>query len=140
MTYGERIEAHYTKHWSHVVDRGRLFAGPARDATIRPRIVELLTVVAHYHRNGHRLGLGHTVNFGEPWLPGSACTRGLISLPYLDGEALEWLDEPRVRFLWLIPVTDDEVAFKAEHGLDALEERFEAAAFDYLDPLRASVV
>jgi hypothetical protein len=103
-------------------------------------MIELLTIVAHYHRTGRPLGLGHTVNFGEPWLSGSACTRGLISLPYLDGEELEWLDEPRVRFLWLIPITEAEVAFKIQHGLDALEERFEEAAFDYLDPLRASVI
>src|SRR5262245_31575846 len=61
-----------------------LFASsPARDLT------ELLTAVAHYHRTGNPLGIGHTVNFGRPWLPGSLCEFGLLSLPYLDGPSLE---------------------------------------------------
>lgn len=102
-------------------------------------VVELLTVVAHYHRTGHRLGLGHTVNFGRPWLPGSLCTHGLISLPYLDGPRLEWTEDGRVRFLWLIPITPKEVDLKKRAGLDALQEAFEAQQFDYLDPLRPSV-
>jgi len=107
---------------------------------LHEELVELLTVVAHYHRTGARLGLGHTVNFGRPWLPGSRCTFGLISLPYLDGPALEWLVAPRIRFLWLLPITAQEREFKKRHGVDALESLFEEAAFDYLDPLRASVV
>ena len=101
---------------------------------------EILTTVAHYHRNGSTLGLGHSVNFGKPWVPGSSCTHGLLSLPYLDGPTLEWLESPRVRFLWLIPVTPAEVAFKKEHGLEALEQRFEEEQFNYLDPFRRSVV
>ena len=36
-----------------------------------PSIVELLYVTAHFHRTASRLGLGHSVNFGRPWLPGS---------------------------------------------------------------------
>jgi hypothetical protein len=103
-------------------------------------LVELLTVTTDFHRTGHRLGLGHAVNFGRPWVSGSTCTHGLISLPYLDGPDLEWLDCPRVRFLWLIPVTAAEVAYKKELGLEALESRFEEAQLDYLDPFRASVV
>jgi hypothetical protein len=103
-------------------------------------LVELLTVVAHYHRTGRRLGLGHTVNFGRPWLPDSRCTHGLISLPYLDGPRLEWMEDPRVRFLWLIPITPEEAEFKKQNGLEALEERFEAANFDYLDPARPPVL
>lgn len=110
------------------------------DATVADRdLVELLTVIAHFHRTGQRLGLGHTVNFGRPWLLSSPCSYGLVSLPYLDGPALEWLDEPRVRFLWLIPITADERAFKKARGLEALEAQFEAAGFDFLDPARASV-
>lgn len=104
------------------------------------RIVELLTAVAHFHRTRVRLSLGHTVNFGIPWLDGAGAEFGLVSLPYLDGPSFEWLSPPGVRFLWLIPVTKAEVEFKKQHGLDALETRFEAAAFDYLDPFRRSVV
>jgi len=107
---------------------------------VRLELVELLTMVAHYHRTGRRLGLGHTVNFGRPWLEGSQCTRGLVSLPYLDGPALEWHEAPSIRFLWLIPITEAELQFKKQRGLEALEDRFERQQFDYLDPARASVV
>lgn len=106
----------------------------------RAALVEILTAVAHYHRTGSELGLGHSVNFGKPWVDGSECTYGLISLPYLDGPSLEWMAEPLVRFLWLIPVTLAEVEFKKEQGMEALEEKFEAAQFNFLDPFRASVV
>jgi len=103
-------------------------------------LVEILTAVAHYHRTGNPLGLGHTVNFGKPWVAGSDCAHGLISLPYLDGPNLEWLAEPKVRFLWLIPITEAELQFKKSKGLEALEERFEEVQFNFLDPFRASVV
>lgn len=63
---------------------------------------------------GNTLGLGHTVNFGDPWYIGSKCEYGLISLLYLDGPNLEWLraDSKDVRFLWLISITKDEVQYK----------------------------
>jgi hypothetical protein len=104
--------------------------------------VELLTAIAHYHQTGARLDLGHTVNFGRPWLEGSRCSFGLISLPYLFGPQLE---KARVagrdaRVLWLLPITSEERAFKIASGLSALEELFEAQHFDYLDPMRRSVV
>lgn len=102
---------------------------------------ELLTAIAHYHRTGRRLGLGHTVNFGRPWIPGSACEHGLISLPYLDGPDLEIAEfaQAKLRFYWLIPITKEEREFKKIYGLDALEQKFEAASFNYLDPRRRSV-
>ncbi|MDP3237945.1 MAG: suppressor of fused domain protein [Myxococcales bacterium] len=106
----------------------------------QPGLVELLTVVAHYHRTGHRLGLGHSVNFGRPWLVGATASFGLISLPYLDGPDLEWSAEPRIRFLWLLPITEREREFKKAHGTEALEQRFEEAELDYLNPNRNSVV
>lgn len=103
-------------------------------------LVELLTVVAHYHRTGAHLGLHHTVNFGRPWLPESSCSYGFISLPYLEGIVLERSDRVAARCLWLIPVTEAEVAFKRSHGAEALELAFESAELDYLNPARASVV
>jgi hypothetical protein len=105
-------------------------------------LVELLTVVAHYHRTGAPLGLGHTVNFGRPWLDDSHCEYGLLSLPYLDGPPLEWLElgDVRIQFLWLIPITRQERDYKKQHGLEKLEELFERQHFDYLDPKRPSVV
>jgi len=106
--------------------------------------VELLTVIAHYHRTGARLDLGHTVNFGRPWLSNSLCEFGLISLPYLDGPCMERLDLPNpvlhVKCYWLIPITRIERDFKSTHGCEALEVRFENAQFNYLDPHRECVV
>jgi len=103
---------------------------------------ELLVATAHYHRTGQELGLGHSVNFGRPWWPGSHCDRGLVSLPYLDGPHLERLETygETVRFLWLIPVTKSEVDFKKESGFEALEKKFDEGRLNYLDPLRASAV
>jgi hypothetical protein len=137
--------AYATRGMSRPADGQKLelhLLAPARAAhePADPGLVELLTAVAHYHRTGAPLGLGHTVNFGRPWQPGSACTRGLVSLPYLDGPALERLEATGTRCLWLLPVTPSEVEFKKRHGLEALEERFERPDFNYLDPRRPPVV
>ena len=73
--------------------------------------VKLLTAVAHYHQTETLLNIRPTVNFGRPWRPGSPGTHGLLSLPYLDGPQLEYLqlDRLAVRFLWLIPLTTSGV-------------------------------
>jgi hypothetical protein len=105
-------------------------------------IVELLVATCHYHRTDEWLGLGHSVNFGRPWWHGSVCDHGLISLPYLDGPILEWMEfgQAKVRFLWLIPVTTSEIELKRAKGLASLERKFERTKFNYLDPKRRSVV
>jgi len=102
---------------------------------------ELMTAAAHYHRTAACLGLGHTVNFGRPWLPGSRCDHGLVSLPYLDGPDLELLelDGKTIRCLWLIPITRSEVEFAKNEGLENLEKRFEISRLNYLDPKRKAV-
>ena len=106
--------------------------------------VELLTAIAHYHRGEQPLGLGHTVNFGRPWIAGSECEYGLISLPYLDGPPLEQFHSDKsehiIRCLWLVPITKAERDFKIAFGIEALERKFEEARFDYVDALRKSVV
>lgn len=106
--------------------------------------VELLTAIAHYNRTGNRLGLGHTVNFGRPWLPDSACDFGLLSLPYIDGPDLEVFNPSGtsniVRCLWVVPITSAELSYAKRFGVDALEIEFEASHFNYLDPRRQSVV
>ena len=102
-------------------------------------LVELLYATAYFHRTTERLGLGHTVNFGRAWSPGSNLTYGLVSLPYLDGPSLEHASSFQARFLWLLPVYEKEVSFKRTKGLDALEEALERANFDYLDAQRPSV-
>jgi hypothetical protein len=104
--------------------------------------VELLVATAHYHRTGSTLAVGHTVNFGKPWIETSPCEFGLISLPYLDGPKLENLKLGGgiiVRCLWLIPITASEVDFKKQNGLDALEDCFDRVQFNYLNPTRKPV-
>jgi hypothetical protein len=107
---------------------------PVADASI----AELLTATAHYHLTGSRLDVGHIVDFGRPWLLGARSTRGLVSLPYLDGPELEWFGQTRI--LWLIPITEQERQLALEQGLEALEQALERSKFEYWNPKRASVV
>ncbi|MCB2154331.1 suppressor of fused domain protein [bacterium] len=102
--------------------------------------VELLNAIAHYHRTGARLDHGHTVDFGRPWLPGSECDCGLVSLPYLDGPLMERSYKIPTRFLWLIPITSKGRDFKKEGGLEALETIFDGFPDFYHDPNRRSIV
>lgn len=104
-------------------------------------LVELLYAVTHFHRTAVRLDLGHTVNFGRPWLAGSRCSIGLVSLPYLDGPAVEEcvLESEVIRCYWLIPITPEERELKRTKGMEVLESRLETSGFDYADPERASV-
>ena len=106
--------------------------------------VELLTAIAHYHRTGRALALGHTVNFGRPWLDGSGCEYGLISLPYLDGPDIEIVRLQQggqiVKCLWLIPITESERNYKKQFGLESLEVKLDDANLAYLDPYRRSAV
>ncbi|MBX3740214.1 MAG: suppressor of fused domain protein [Akkermansiaceae bacterium] len=105
-------------------------------------IVEILHALAHFHHNKIQCNLWHTVNFGRPWLESSICSFGLISLPYLDGPALENFEyeDSTIKFYWLIPVTKSEVDFKRTAGIEALEEKFEDANLAYWDPSRSSLV
>ena len=107
-----------------------------------PGLLEILAAVSDFHRTGERLGWGHSVNFGRPWLENSRCTFGLLSLPYLFGPEFEAFrsGDASARILWLLPITPEERDYKIAHGLEALELLFESAPFDYLDPDRPSVV
>jgi len=105
-------------------------------------VVELLVATAHFHRTATKLDIGHSVNFGRPWLDESESEYGLVSLPYLDGPELEILSlgSSVVNFYWLIPVTSSEIHFKNERGLESLEVEFDRVGFDYANPQRKSVI
>jgi hypothetical protein len=105
------------------------------------RAVELLAMAVYYHRGG-RLGLGHTVPIGEPWLPGSGCDHLLITAPYPFGPELQTchVGDRHVDFLRLLPITAAERDFKAASGLEALESRFTQAGLKYWDAHRESVI
>jgi hypothetical protein len=102
-----------------------------------------LAMNAYYHAGpeDQRLGHGHTVPLGEGWTPGSHLDHLLISTPYPFSADLEWCrwGGGHAQLLWLMPITQTERDFKAEHGLDALEQRFEDSGTRYWDPNRASV-
>jgi hypothetical protein len=100
----------------------------------------LLVAVAHYHRTGALLDWGHTVNFGVGWQLDSKCDHGLIVAPHMDGPLVRDVPGTDVAAYWLMPVTASEVAFKAAHGVDPLEERFQQARIHADDPHRTSVV
>lgn len=105
-------------------------------------LIELLTIIAHYHVTGGNLGVGQTINFGRPWCDKSNSEYGLISLPYLDGPLFEnfQVGLERIQFLWLIPIMKTEVEYKKINGLEALERKLEESNFNYLDPYREGVV
>ena len=118
------------------------FVLATRERTLRA--VSLLAVTAYYHAGppAQRLDIGHTVRFGEPWLPGSPSDCALVSMPYPWGpelEVCEWTGG-HARLLWVLPITEAERDFRGSHGLEALEQRFEDAPIDYTDPHRPSVV
>ena len=101
------------------------------------RQVELVTMVAYYHHK-HHLDHAHTLPMGEPWVENSSCDHLLVSLPYPFGTELEVcaLGSENVSVYWLLPITRQERDFKVEHGLDALEQKFEDAELEYWDPQR----
>lgn len=108
------------------------------------RHVEIVTITAFYHAGpaDQRLDLGHTVEIGEPWVKGSACTHLLVGLPYAYGPDLEichWT-QGHMRLLALQPITTPEREFTRVHGAEALEQRLETARAPFADPYRSSVV
>jgi hypothetical protein len=107
-----------------------------------PRAVEFLYSLAHFHRTGAPLGLGHTVNFGEELWEGSGLDHGFLSFPYIEAPGFESFvcDGGCTDVAWLIPITANERDFKRENGVEALETLFEEHSLDYLNPSRAGLV
>jgi len=112
------------------------------------RLAQILGDLVDYHRERVSqgqvgLGLGHTINMGIPWLPGSRCTCGYLSHVYFDyGGDLEKCDTEYgvTRILWLLPITPEERKLALDQGYQALEALFEKGPFDYTNPLRDSLV
>jgi hypothetical protein len=105
------------------------------------RFIELLTMISYYHQK-HQLGVGHTVGLGEPWIEESKCTCALISLPYPLGPDFEICntENNHVHVFWVLPITEEERAFKAKNGLEEIESEFDKHALEYWDLYRKSVV
>jgi hypothetical protein len=123
--------------WSTVETGGHglefVLTAPVRDE----RCADLLAMTACYHVDH----LEHSLPIGEPWLPGSRCDHLRISLPYLHGPDLEHcpLADGHARILWVLPVTAAEMAYRREHGHEALEQLFDEHAIVPTHPRRPSV-
>jgi len=103
------------------------------------RHVETLAMLADEHLTGrHTLAPGCLLRVGRGWEEGSPQTDMLISLPYPFGPAFE--KAPGVRILWALPITPAERLFAEQAGVPALEQLFDAAAIDAVDPFRPDVV
>ncbi len=109
-----------------------------------PRHVETLAMLTSFHADPkHHLGIGSSVNVGRGWLEGSDCDHLLVSLPYPYGPDLEIckLDhDMTVKYLWLLPINHFENSYLKQNGLEALEQKFDEAEIDFLDPCRSSVI
>lgn len=127
--------------WAETAETGTGMEFIMCTAEPEERAVQLVTMAAWYHRGG-KLGIGHTVPVGEPWLPGSTCGHLLVSLPYPFGEELRTchVGERHVDFLWLLPITEAERDLKVAEGLEALESRFDAVGLRYWQVDRPSAV
>jgi hypothetical protein len=103
-----------------------------------------LAQVAYYNAGpaDHRLGVGHTIPIGEPWVKHSGLDHILMSLPYLWGPSLEdlALADRHVRVLWALPIYRIEAEYRHLHGLEELERKLEADGVDVLDPFRSPAV
>ena len=104
------------------------------------RLCEILTVTAHYHLTGGNLGVGHSVNWGEPIINGSLCNWGYLSWPYLEGESFGDVQLSSTKILWLVPITKQELEYKKKNGVDALEIVFEEQGLNYISFFRQSMV
>lgn len=86
----------------------------------------------------------HSIPNGMPMTEEpSLLTNFLFLPPYCEEEDFNefFLHDEKVDFLWLFPITDGELAYKMEHGADALFERFEEAGLSLaVDEQRKSVV
>lgn len=117
-----------------------LLAKREQALTNQSELLEALAAISHFHATGASLGVGHTVNLGRPWIPGSSCSHALVSLPYLDGPDLETGGGLSFECLWLVPITPGELAFKKVMGLEALESALEASGVDVVDFFRPAAL
>jgi hypothetical protein len=94
----------------------------------------VLKALAHLpFENATFLHWRHTIDL--PWL-GTAdppvLSTMLLLPPFMEDEQVDSLiiDGESVNLLWVVPITDAELAYMTSHGADALLDRFEAAGVD----------
>ncbi|MGY0018486.1 suppressor of fused domain protein [Streptomyces sp. YJ-C3] len=106
------------------------------DKALRP----LAVLAASPQVEGVVVAPGASLDVGEALWPGAPFTSVLVAEPGGLVEDLD-LDEPLdpVRFLPLLPMTQNEAAWKRVHGAAALQEKWLNSGTDLRDPLRRSV-
>ncbi|MFD8571681.1 suppressor of fused domain protein [Streptomyces sp. NPDC059639] len=106
------------------------------DKALRP----LAVLAASPQVEGVIVAPGASLDVGEPLWPGAPFTSVLVAESGGLVEDLE-LDEPMdpVRFLPLLPMTQNEAAWKRVHGAAELQEKWLNSGTDLRDPLRRSV-
>ncbi|MYW68945.1 suppressor of fused domain protein [Streptomyces sp. SID8379] len=106
------------------------------DKVLRP----LAVLAASPQVEGVIVAPGASLDVGEPLWPDAPFTSVLVAEPGGLVEDLD-LDEPLdpVRFLPLLPMTQNEAAWKRVHGAAALQEKWLNGGTDLRDPLRRSV-
>ncbi|CAM5269895.1 hypothetical protein SSPIM334S_05390 [Streptomyces spiroverticillatus] len=106
------------------------------DKVLRP----LAVLAASPQVEGLIVAPGASLDVGEPLWPGAPFSSVLVAESGGLVEDLE-LDDPMdpVRFLPLLPMTQNEAAWKRVKGAQELQERWLSQGTDLRDPLRAGV-
>lgn len=106
------------------------------DQVLRP----LAVLAASPQVEGLVVAPGAGLDLGAPLWPGAPFSSVLVAEPGGLVEDLE-LNAPMdpVRFLPLLPMTDNEAAWKRVRGAQELQERWLSQGTDLRDPLRSSV-
>ena len=106
--------------------------------------VEMLADIAHEVQAGEwSIALGTILpDVMQPYFPGSQMQHLLLVHPFFWDEAFGLFEQAGRRTVWLqiIPISDSEYALAEAEGVEALEEKLEAAGADVFDLLRAPVV
>ncbi len=109
------------------------------------RTLKLVARLPHLHETW--IGLGHTIPNGhpaEPYVEGTKLCCVMAGPPLRFGEAFwkcETATGKTVRLYALVPLFEDEMQFKLEHGSDALFEKLDEREVDeLLDVNRRSVL
>lgn len=106
--------------------------------------VEMLADIAHEVQAGEwTIALGTILpDVMQPYFPGSQMQHLLLVHPFFWDEAFGLFEQDGRRTVWLqiIPISDSEYALAEAEGVEALEEKLEAAGADVFDLSRAPVV
>lgn len=115
--------------------------GPGTDPSVIDKVFRPLAVLAASPQvEGVIVRPGASLDVGEPLWPGAPFSSVLVAEPggLVENLELDGVREP-VRFLPLLPMTENEAAWKRVHGAGALEDRWLRHGVDLRDPLRGTV-